>query len=144
MFLSGTNMRCRTVSYLNSFGRCHELMASFIMLTSCHWHGSDSLSAVTSVPAPRSTRRARNRWLHACGVEPSLHRDRTISGSKPHRNPANKHSSQSPKGDSRKWTSCLWRLRNVKACFGAFCSPQALRFAVWCQVCPFLSRAGRG
>ena len=73
------------------------------MLTSCHWrrrsaprcvrrrvlpHGSDSLSAVTSVPAPRSTRRARNRWIHACGVEPSLHRDRIISGSKPHRNPA--------------------------------------------------------
>ena len=36
----------------------------------------------------RSTRRARNRWIHACGVEPSLHRDRIISGSKPHRNPA--------------------------------------------------------
>ena len=26
--------------------------------------------------APRSTRRARNRWIHACGIEPSLHRDR--------------------------------------------------------------------
>ena len=94
MFSSRTNMRGRSVSKLNS-GRCHELMASFIMLTSCHWrrrsaprrvrrrvlpHGSDSLSAVTSVPAPRSTRRARNRWIYACGVEPSLHRDRIISG----------------------------------------------------------------
>ena len=36
----------------------------------------------------RSTRRGRNRWIHACGVEPSLHRDRLISGSKPHRHPA--------------------------------------------------------
>ena len=104
-FSSRTKMRGRSVSKLNSFGRCqHELMASFIMLTSCHWrrrsaprcvrrrvlpHGSDSLSAVASVPMHlRSTRRARNRWIHACGVEPSLHRDRLISGSKPHRNPA--------------------------------------------------------
>ena len=43
----------------------------------------------------RSARRARNCWIHACGVEPSLHRDRIISGSKPHRNPAFKQRERS-------------------------------------------------
>ena len=71
------------------FGRCHELMASFNVLTSCHWrrrfaprcdrrrvlpHGSDSLQAVASVPAPSLDKTCTQSLKSlSCGVEPSPH-----------------------------------------------------------------------